>query len=89
MKLPDITPRVFYTGGIVCFLIIGLANLTNFFIFFKANNFFGNLATVGSIAFNFLIMGFFWYLLKSQTSSLPPEDPEDLQASLEEFNKNE
>ena len=85
----DITPRRFYSTGVWVFLIIGICNLANFFIFYSAGNFFSHVAGIGGIVFNFVLVGFFKYLLKTQTTSLPNDTEADLQASLEEFNKND
>jgi hypothetical protein len=83
----DITPRRFYLTGVWVFLIIGLCNLANFFIFYSLGNFFSHVAGLAGIAFNFVLVGFFSYLLKTQTSSLPPETEEDLETALKEFKK--
>lgn len=64
MKLSDIKINMsqFYLTGIVCFAIIGVMNLTNFFIFYEINNVFGRISSFFGVVFNFALVLFFNYL---------------------------
>lgn len=83
----EINPKVFYISGVICFGLVAVCSLINYFIYFETYNLYSKIGTLASVVFNFMLFGFFYWLLKSQTSGLPKEDPNDIQADLEEFNK--
>jgi len=60
----QITTKTFFIAGIFTFLIIGICQLINFFIFYNAGNFFNHLIAAAQIIFSFITSGFFYYLLK-------------------------
>jgi hypothetical protein len=82
-----IKAKLFYQSGIACFLIIGICNLINFFIFYDNGNIYSHIASLGGIVFNFMLVGFFYYLYKTQSSTLPEEAPEDIREAVKEFKK--
>jgi len=58
--------KLFYKVGIGCFLIIGSFNLINFLLTIKLYlNVFGMVSAIAMIVFNFVVAGFFYYLLKN------------------------
>ena len=84
----NIDPKIFYKSGIACFSIVAVCSIINFFIFYSLGNIFSHIASIASIVFNCVLVGFFYYLLKSQTTDLPVEKTESLSEALEEFKKN-
>ena len=78
----------FYKIGIGCFLIIAIASFANFFIFYDQYlNILAKISSLASIFFNFTLAGFFYYLLKTQTSNLPGDTREDVDEAIREFEK--
>jgi hypothetical protein len=61
-----IDPNKFYQYGVICFAIVAVCSLINFFIFFPSYNIFGAIASAAQVLFNFILTGFFWYLYKNQ-----------------------
>jgi len=91
MKLEDlqITPQMFYKTGMGCFLVIAVCNICNFFIFFGKTNIPSKISSLGGIVFNFVLIGFFYYLYKqvtpqAQTSFNTDTTPEDIKKEFEE-----
>jgi len=82
-----IDTKLFFKTGIFTFLIIGLCDFANFFIFFETNNIYSKVGTLARVFFDFITSGFFYYLLKTQTSSLQADTSEELKEALGEFNK--
>lgn len=59
----EITTKRFYVIGIVCFSIIGIANIFSFLIAFPYSHIPAKVASIGGIIFNFALVGLFKYLL--------------------------
>jgi len=82
-----IDTKLFYKFGIGCFSVVALCAVANFFIFYRTLNFFSIISSLANIIFDFVLVGFFYYLIKTQTSNLPEDTPEDLEEALKEFRK--
>jgi|TARA_Y100000310_G_scaffold67362_1_gene62685 hypothetical protein len=72
MKL-EITMTQFYITGIISFLVIGVMNSINFWIFWPVNNVFARVAGFMGIVFNIALVLFFNYL-----RGLEPKFTEDV-----------
>jgi hypothetical protein len=70
----------FYQYGVICFSIIAVCSLINFFIFFNSYNLFSAIASAAQVLFNFILAAFFWYLYKNQnlmTGAAPGDSSTD------------
>jgi hypothetical protein len=82
-----VDPKLFYMSGVICFGLVAICGLINYFVYFNQYNLFSKVSSLASVVFNFFLTGFFYYLLKTQVSSLPADNT-NLSEALEEFNKN-
>ena len=83
MKL-QINIQQFYNVGMICFAIIGVANLFNLIRVWGDLHPLGRISTGFSIIFNFALVFFFSYL-KNQAPTFPEDkmpDPEKLESFL-------
>jgi len=88
MKVPDVTPDLFFKVGRACFLIIGIASLINFIDGFQFLNIPSIISQGSSIFFNFVTAGFFHYMLKQSNTSMPESlDNSELKEVMKEFGK--
>lgn len=76
----EITPSRFYRIGMWSFVVIAMAKIANFFLFWGINNFWDKMGSLAGIIFNLVIIGFFKYLL-----SLEPK--EDVVASSDDIDE--
>lgn len=69
----EIDTKKFYSLGMVCFLVIGVAHAVSLILNFNSLNFFDITASIFSTIFDFVVFGFFKYLydglLKVEQSS--------------------
>jgi hypothetical protein len=83
-----IDPNKFYRYGVICFSIVAVCSLINFFIFFHTYNLFSAIASAAQILFNFILTGFFWYLYKNQnmmsSANLNDSTVEEINAAFKE-----
>ena len=54
-----------YKLGLICFTVIAICGVCNFFIFYEVNNWPSRISSAFSTLFNFGLAGFFWYLIKT------------------------
>jgi hypothetical protein len=92
MKIPQITPQVFFKVGVGSFSIIFLAKLYMYVMAFSLLTFPEHIVNIADLVFGLILAGFFYYLLKNSPSepqttfSLSEGElsEEDLNLALEE-----
>lgn len=86
----QVTPTVFYKSGVVCFSIVAIGNLIMYVNYWNVNNILTKITSGASLAFNFILAGFFYYILSQlkATSVNSGENQEELNEAIEEFKKN-
>jgi len=84
--MEGINPRMFYTLGIVCFMIIGFANLYSLYLNWIMLNVGGKISSFAGIAFNFILAAFFYNLRKS-IIEIPKDVQEEQAKQQEELNE--
>ena len=61
----EVTPDRFYKMGVACFSVIAIFSLINYVVNFWLNTYISNVVGFAQVVFNFVLAGFFIYLLKS------------------------
>ncbi|MEA3421330.1 MAG: hypothetical protein U9Q97_06605 [Acidobacteriota bacterium] len=74
----EISQTLFFKIGMICFIIIGFANLTDFILHFSIYSFFGVISKSAGIFFNFVLAGFFYTLNKNFGGNKSLDDYEAL-----------
>lgn len=69
----QITQETFFKVGIVCFFVIGCANIANYFYNLSIQNPFTTISSWAIIIFNFALSGFFYFLYKQLTPDITEE----------------
>lgn len=83
----EIDQKTFFRSGIICFLIIGSVNLINYYSAFEFLNFLSKISQGVSVIFNFIVAGFFYYLLKNSGIKVEDgESEEELKKMVEGLN---
>lgn len=73
----------FYLAGIICFSIIAIFSLINLVIFTYTITTF--IPAAAQVIFNFVLVGFFWHLYKSQPKvTNSPVSEDDLKKEINE-----
>lgn len=73
----NIDTETFFKVGVVCFLIIGCANVANLLYTWQLQNVFSIVASVGGIVFNFALVLMFYTLLRQTSGSVSYEERGD------------
>jgi len=85
----EINQERFFKIGLVCFIVIGFANLANFFLNLKYYNLFNIISGVAGITFNFVLAAFFYYLVKMNSPNIETEaQSEDIDEIIKQIKKN-
>ena len=85
----EINTKNFYIIGIICFIVIGLANIANLILTFSILTFPGKIASIGGIIFNFALVGLFYYLLSMEPQISEVAASDDIDEIIEEISKDE
>lgn len=83
----EINPEQLYLTGIICFSIIGISNLINLILHFSNYIIWGKFASIGSIIFNFALVGLFNYLLGLEPKVKYSEKSDDIDKIIKEVSK--
>lgn len=90
MRMPNITPSIFYTIGKYAFFVIGLIGMirvVDLFTILKSYDVFSSLA---SVIFNFILAGFFAYLQKQENiKEVDDKDIFKMNEALDKLNLEE
>ena len=84
MKLNEIQlePNFFFQVGKYCFIIIGVMNIANYFLFIQSHNIFSSVGAWAGIIFNFALAAFFQYMQNQSdvqtTSEYASDDVSDI-----------
>ena len=88
MRSLQITPDLFYKVGFGCFTVISICSFFNLALNWAILNIFSKISSMASLIFNLALVGFFYYLIKTQsiaqTSVMPGLSEEDIQNAFEE-----
>lgn len=91
MKISDIEidPPFFFKVGMWCFILIGVFSILNFFSGVHVHTLWSGLSTWVSIFFNFIVAGFFHYMLKQSAPQVTTEyESNDISELIKEVKKN-
>ncbi len=74
----EIDQQLFFKIGMICFIIIAFANLTDFVLNFSRYSVFGVISKSAGIFFNFILAGFFYTLNKNFGGNMGLDEAEAL-----------
>lgn len=89
MDMPEVTPEVFYKAGMICFTIMAFGNTINLMMIAKNITGWAFLSTASGIAFNIVIIGFFYYMYKNSKIQTTTEGATLTEDELEKAFKGE